>query len=333
MRGEAGAHVMTERLRIGTRKSAMALAQTEEIARRLKAFGTEVEIVKFETTGDIDQTGKLLPHGGKGGAFVAQIREAVLAGQLHAAMHSLKDMPGNEDTPGLVIGATLSRDPPGDVLVLRPGLSMDEFKRARGKGYKVGTNAVRRAAYARRLFPDVEVIHFRGAADTRVRKLDNGEKQKLPGGGAVGPADALIMARSGLDRVGLAGRIAYEFTALEMLPAAGQGIVAVECAVQDWQTRQILSSIDDRDAHASADAEREVLWVLNGHCNSPVAGFSTIAGDRMSLTASVLDLSGNTIIEASREGPANRPRELGRAVGLDLLGKGAAEIIERSRPR
>src|ERR1700750_1513279 len=115
----------------------MALAQTEEIARRLRGFGTDVEIVKFETTGDIDQTGKLLPHGGKGGAFVAQIRAAVLAGELQAAMHSLKDMPGNEDTPGLVIGATLSRDPPGDVMVLRPGLSFEEFKRVRGKGFKV----------------------------------------------------------------------------------------------------------------------------------------------------------------------------------------------------
>src|SRR6201993_5085093 len=144
MHGEWGAPVVTERLRIGTRKSAMALVQTEEIARRLKAFSTDVEIVKFETTGDIDQTGKLLPHGGKGGAFVAQIREAVLAGKLHAAMHSLKDMPANEDTPGLVIGATLSRDPPTDALVLRPGLSLDEFTRARGKGYKIGTNAVRR---------------------------------------------------------------------------------------------------------------------------------------------------------------------------------------------
>src|ERR1700759_701977 len=159
MRGEAGAPVVTDRLRIGTRKSAMALAQTEEIARRLKAVGVETEIVKFETTGDIDQTGKLLPHGGKGGAFVAQIREAVLAGQLHAAMHSLKDMPGNEDTPGLVIGATLSRDPPGDALVLRPGLALDEFKR--GKGFMIGTNAVRRAAYARRLYPDAEIIHYR----------------------------------------------------------------------------------------------------------------------------------------------------------------------------
>ena len=322
------------RLRIGTRRSAMALAQTEEIARRLKAAvaGIEVEIVGFETTGDIDQTGRLLPHGGKGGAFVAQIREAVIAGRLEAAMHSLKDMPGNEDTPGLVIGATLSRDPPSDALVLRSGLALDEFKRAHGKGFKIGTNAVRRAAYARRLFPQAEVIHFRGAADTRVRKLDAGEKQRLPDGGAVGPADALIMARSGLERVGLAGRIAYEFSAQDMLPAVGQGIVAVECAARDFETRRILSSIDDATAHACADAEREVLWVLNGHCNSPIAGFAEVSGDEMRLAASVLDHAGSRIIEAARSGLASRPRELGRAVGLELLAKGAAEIIERSRP-
>ncbi|HEX9468920.1 MAG TPA: hydroxymethylbilane synthase [Bradyrhizobium sp.] len=323
------------RMRIGTRKSAMALAQTGEIARRLSAAAPEVdvEIVKFETTGDTDQIGKLLPHGGKGGAFVAQIRSAVLSGELHAAMHSLKDMPGNEDTPGLVIGATLPRDPPGDVLVLRAGISIDDLRRSRGKGFKVGTNAVRRAAYARRLFPEVEVIHYRGAADTRVRKLDHLEMQRLPDGGAVGPADVLIMARSGLERVGLANRIAYEFSIREMLPAVGQGIVAVECAVNDWQTRSILSRIDDIDAHRSADAEREVLWVLNGHCNSPIAGFSVIDGAEMSLTASVLDETGGLFIEASRSGPADRPRELGRAVGLELLAKGAAEIIERSRVR
>src|ERR1700726_4750289 len=312
----------------------MALAQTEEIARRLIAVapGIDVEIVKFETTGDQDQVGKLLKHGGKGGAFVAEIRNAVRSGELHAAMHSLKDMPGNEDTPGLVIGATLARDPPGDVLVLRPSLSIDEFARARGKGFKVGTNAVRRAAYARKLFPEVEIIHYRGAADTRVRKLDNAELQRLPDGGAVGPADALIMGRSGLQRVGFANRIAYEFSISEMLPAVGQGIVAVECAAQDWQTRRILSAIDDAAAHKSADAEREVLWVLNGHCNSPIAGFSSIEGKQLSLTASVLDEAGGLFIQVSRSGSADRPRELGRAVGLELLKKGAAEIIERSRP-
>ena len=321
-------------MRIGTRKSAMALAQTEEIARRLTAAdpSLDVEIVKFETSGDTDQTGKLLPHGGKGGAFVAEIRSAVISGQLQAAMHSLKDMPGNEDTPGLVIGATLARDPPGDVLVLRPGVSIDDLRRTRGKGFKFGTNAVRRAAYVRRLFPACEVIHYRGAADTRIRKLDHLEKQLLSDGGAVGPADALIMARSGLERVGLADRIAYEFPIAEMLPAAGQGIVAVECAVSDWQTRQLLSLIDDAAARTSADAEREVLWVLNGHCNSPISAFSTIEGAQMSLTAAVLDLDGGIFIEASRAGPADRPRELGRAVGLELLDKGAADIIERSRP-
>jgi hydroxymethylbilane synthase len=334
MAASNGADVVTRRMRIGTRKSTMALAQTEEIARRLSAAdpSLDVEIVKFETSGDTDQTGKLLSHGGKGGAFVAEIRSAVISGQLQAAMHSLKDMPGNEDTPGLVIGATLARDPPGDVLVLRPGVSIDDLRRTRGKGFKFGTNAVRRAAYARRLFPDGEVIHYRGAADTRIRKLDHLEKQLLPDGGAVGPADALIMARSGLERVGLAGRIAYEFLIAEMLPAAGQGIVAVECAVSDWQTRQLLSLIDDAAARTSADAEREVLWVLNGHCNSPISAFSTIEGTQMSLTAAVLDLDGGIFIEALRAGPADRPRELGRAVGLELLDKGAAEIIERSRP-
>jgi len=322
------------RLRIGTRKSAMALAQTEEIARRLTAAAPDldVEIVKFETSGDSDQIGKLLRHGGKGGAFVAEIRRAVLSGQLQAAMHSLKDMPGNEETPGLVIAATLTRDPAEDVLVLRAGVSIEQIRKTRGKGFKIGTNAVRRAAYARRLFPEIEVIHYRGAADTRVRKLDALELQRLPDGGAVGPADALIMARSGLERVGLAGRIGHEFSVQEMLPAAGQGIVAVECAAQDWQTRRILALIDDPAARQSADAEREVLWVLNGHCNSPIAGFSTIKGATMSLTASVLDLDGGVFIEASRSGPADRPRELGRAVGLDLLDKGAADIIERSRP-
>jgi hydroxymethylbilane synthase len=321
--------------RIGTRKSTMALAQTEEIARRLAAAvpSLDIEIVKFETTGDVDQTSKLLSHGGKGGAFVAEIRRAMLAGQLQAAMHSLKDMPGNEETPGLVVAALLSRDPPGDVLVLRPGLTLGQFRSDGGKGFKIGTNAVRRAAYARRLFPHAEVIHFRGAADTRIRKLDNGELQRLPDGGTVGPADALIMARSGLERVGLAARASYDFPVADMLPAVGQGIVAVECVASDWETRRILATIDDAAARACADAEREVLWVLNGHCNSPIAGFSTIDGAQMTLTASVLDEAGSRFIEAQHTGPADRPRELGRAVGLELLTKGAAELIERSRPR
>lgn len=323
-----------EILRIGTRRTAMALAQTDQVARLLRAAcpDLEVEIVKFETRGDQDQTSKLLRHGGKGGAFVAEIREAMRRGELQAAMHSLKDVPGNEETPGLVIAATLPRDVASDCLVLRPGLSLDDFRASRGKGFKIGTNAVRRAAYLRRLFPEAAVIHFRGAADTRIAKLDRGDKQRLPDGGEVGPADALVMARSGLQRIGMAERIAHDFSVDEMLPAVGQGIVAVECAEPDWATRARLATIEHEPSRLCAAAEREVLWILNGHCNSPIAGHATLAGGEMTLRASVLDETGDRFIEASRKGPADRPRELGRAIGLELLDRGAAEIIARTRP-
>jgi hydroxymethylbilane synthase len=310
------------------------MAQTEEVARLLRASASDltVEIVRFETRGDQDQTSKLLRHGGKGGAFVAEIREAMRAGELQAAMHSLKDVPGNEETPGLVIGATLPRDAATDCLVLRPGLSLESFRANHGKGFKIGTNAVRRAAYLRRLFPEATVIHFRGAADTRIAKLDRGDKQRLPDGGEVGPADALLMARSGLERIGSASRIAYEFPVDEMLPAVGQGIVAVECAANDFATRARLAKIENAPSRLAAEAEREVLWILNGHCNSPIAGHATLAGNEMLLRASVLDETGDRFIEASRTGAADRPRELGRAVGLELLDNGAAEIIARTRP-
>ena len=321
-------------LRIGTRKSVMALAQTDEVARLLRASAPDlaVEVVKFETRGDQDQTSKLLRHGGKGGAFVAEIREAMRSGTLQAAMHSLKDVPGNEETPGLVIAAMLARDAANDSLVLRLGLSLDSFRASRGKGFMIGTNAVRRAAYLRRLFPDATVIHYRGAADTRIAKLDRGDKQRLPDGGEVGPADALVMARSGLERIGMTARIAHDFSVDEMLPAVGQGVVAVECVETDWATRAQLAKIDNAPSRLSAEAEREVLWVLNGHCNSPIAGHATLAGNELTLRASVLEEAGARFIEVVRRGPADRPRELGRAVGLELLDKGAAEIIARTRP-
>ncbi len=321
-------------MRIGTRKSKMALAQTEDVALRLRAKwpALDVEVVRFETHGDADQTSKLLAHGGKGGAFVAQIRAAVLAGELQAAMHSLKDMPGNEQTPGLAIGAFLPRESAADSLVLRPGLPLDTVMATRARGLKIGTNAVRRAAYLRRMFPEAEVIHFRGAADTRVAKLDQGQPQRLADGGEAGPADALVMAQAGLQRVGLGRRAAYTFSPREMLPAVGQGIVAVECAETDWTSRRQLGGIDDAAARLCADAEREVLWMLDGHCNSPIAGHATIDGATMTLVAAVIDADGGAIVEVARQGVAARPRELGRAVGLALLEQGAAAIIEKTRP-
>jgi len=177
----------------------------------------------------------------------------------------------------------------------------------------------------------VEIIHYRGAADTRIKKLDEKIMQKLADGSQAGPAEALVMARSGLERIGLGDRIAYEFSPEEMLPAVGQGVIAVECARGDWETRAMLAKIDDPETRACAAAEREVLWVLNGHCNSPIAGYAQVSGGRLNLRAAVISEDGRQLIEASGAGEPDRPRELGRSVGLELLDKGAARIIEASR--
>lgn len=320
-------------MRIGTRSSAMALAQTKEVAARLRAADPAlgVNVVRFTPRGDRDPAGKLRRHGGKGGAFVAEIRDAMREGALEAAMHSLKDMPGDEEAPGLVIGAMLAREPAEDALVLRGDHTLDDFQKNRGADFRIGTNSVRRAAFLRRLYPDAEIIHYRGAADTRVKKLDERAMQRLPEGGEVGPADALVLARCGLDRVGLGARIAHVFAPEDMPPAVGQGVIAVECPADDWETRARLALIDDRPTRTCALAEREMLWVLNGHCNAPIAGHATLDGDTLCLRAAVISEDGDEIIEAAGTGKAARPRELGRDVGLDLIRRGAAKIIETTR--
>jgi len=311
----------------------MALAQTDEVVRRLDSAhpGLGAEAVKFTPMGDRDQTSKLERHGGKGGAFVAELRAAMMAGELDCAMHSLKDMPGDEETPGLVIAAYLKREAAEDALILPAGASADAINKNRLAGKKIGTNSVRRAAYLKRLFPDSEIIHFRGAADTRLEKLYNKTPQKLPDGGTVGPADALIMAASGLVRIGRADRISRILSVNEMLPCVGQGIVAVECPASAWKTRELLDAIDDAETRAMAEAEREMLWVLNGHCNAPIAGHARVSVSRLTLKGAVISLDGATLIEIEAESAIDRPRELGRYVGLKLLEQGAKEIIDATR--
>jgi len=311
----------------------MALAQTAEVVRLLSRAHPALtpEAAKFTPSGDRDQISKLDRHGGKGGAFVAELRAAMIGGELDCCMHSLKDMPGDEESPGLVIGAYLSREAAEDALVLPLVVDAVSVGRDRLAGKKIGTDSVRRAAYLKRLYPQAEVIHFRGAADTRLSKLDHRTLQKLPGGGTVGPADALVMAASGLRRIGRADRISRQFSFDEMLPCVGQGIVAVECPATAWKTRELLAAIDDAETRAMAEAEREMLWVLNGHCNAPIAGLATISVSRLTLKGAVISLDGAMLIEETREGAIDRPRELGRAVGLQLLDKGAKAIIEATR--
>lgn len=321
------------KMKIGTRKSKMALAQTKEVIAKIKAVYPEIDIAiaEEEAAGDKDQISKLAKHGGKGGAFVDGIRAGIFAGRIQIAMHSLKDMPGNEESPGLVIGAYLPRDDVRDALVLKEGCSFEDFTKHQGKDFKIGTNSVRRGAQLRRLFPQVEIIHFRGAADNRIHKLDNSIPQQLPDGGSTPPADGLIMAYSGLKRVGLDNRASHIFNVDEVLPAATQGIVAVECAEDDWETRQILSRIDDATARLEALGEREVLWTLNGHCNSPIAVNSEVHGTSIKIRAEVFDLAGSRVIQAEHSGPKDRPREVGRDLGQKLLNAGAGDLIEATR--
>lgn len=311
----------------------MALAQAELVARLLQDIDADLDIglAHNDPRGDRDQISRLDRHGGKGGAFVAEIRADVVAGRSQCAMHSLKDMPGNEETPGLVIGAYLRRDDPTDSIVLRPGLTLEDVQRDEGAGLKLGTNSVRRAALVRSIFPKIEVIHFRGAADTRIQKLDQGLMQQLVDGSEVGPADAILLATSGMARIGAADRIAHRFSVDEMLPAVGQGIVAVECAANDWSTLNLLSRIDDPAARACAQAEREMLWVLDGHCNSPMAAHATIDGETMLLRAAVMSVEGDQVMRHEASGPAVYPRELGRNVGLALIAQGAPALIDQTR--
>lgn len=316
-------------MKIGTRGSMMALLQTAEVERRLKAAhrGLGVEAVQSSPAGDRDQISKLETHGGKGGAFVAEIRAAMLAGELDCAMHSLKDMPGDREAPGLVIAAYLAREDAADALVLRD----DATEASLAAGGRIGTNAVRRAAYLKRLYPQAEIIHFRGAADTRLRKLDERTPQRLADGGETAPADALVLSASGLARIDQAARIARRYSPDEMLPAVGQGIIAVECPRDDWETRKLLGAIDDKVTRAAAEAEREMLWILNGHCNAPIAGHARVDVATLHLRGAVMSLDGATLIEAARSGPLDRPRELGRAIGLELVEKGARAVIDAAR--
>ena len=318
---------------VATRKSKMALAQTNHVIDLLRSVEPDREygIAENEPTGDRDQVSRLDRHGGKGGAFVAEVRADVVTGKTQCAMHSLKDMPGNEETPDLVIGAYLKRDDPTDSIVLRPELDLEDLKKTEGKGFRLGTNSVRRAALIKAIFPLMEIVHFRGAADTRIHKLDNGIPQKLIDGSETEPADAIMLATSGMARVGVSDRISHSFATSEMLPAVGQGIVAVECSSTDWETRALLAKIDDADARACAEAEREILWVLDGHCNSPIAAHATIENGRMLMQSAVMSLDGNTIIRHEQEADAAYPRELGRSVGLALMEKGASKIIAETK--
>jgi hydroxymethylbilane synthase len=301
-------------LRIGTRGSPMALYQAGLVRELLCAahpdLGTTgaVELVPIRTTGDRVQTRQLAEIGGKG-LFTKEIEEALFDRRIDLAVHSLKDME-TVLPAGLEIGAVLARDDPRDALISRSGGGFADLpQRAR-----VGTASLRRRAQLLRRRGDLDVLPIRGNVDTRLNKL------------AAGEFDALVLALCGLERLGKAG-LASEIIAPElMLPAVGQGALAIECRAGETSVQQLLAPLHDPASAACVAAERAMLGALDGSCRTPIAGLATIAANRLTLDALLLAPDGSAERRDRIAGRAGDAVRLGSELGARLRGGAGPEF-------
>ena len=299
-------------LRIGTRASALARWQAEWVAAQLRQRGTQVELVPITTTGD-QQQGAIEAIGGQG-VFTKEIQRALLDGRIDLAVHSLKDLP-TDVVPGLCVTAVPERAAAGDVLVCRKWASIDELP----KGATVGTSSLRRRAQLLFFRRDLQTRDIRGNIDTRLRKLDQGEY------------DAIVLAEAGLRRLGLADRIAQVLPMRLVLPAVGQGALALETRTEDEIAQRSVAPLDHPPTHAAVLAERAMLSALQGGCLAPIAALARVEGERLTLTGRVISREGDRMLENTQEGSAAEPAMLGEQVAGALLAKGAGELIRASR--
>jgi hydroxymethylbilane synthase len=302
------------RLRLGTRGSALAVAQATWVASRLHARFPEldVELVRIKTSGDRMQTRSLAEIGGKG-LFVKEIEEALLAGGVDLAVHSMKDLPAVL-APGLGIAAVPAREQAGDVLIAQRAASLRDLP----AGARLGTSSLRRQAFVRHARADVEVVVFRGNVETRLAKWRAGD------------VDALVLAAAGLRRLGVDVPEARLLPQADMLPAIGQGALAVEARVDgDWWP--IAGAVDDADAAVEVTAERAFLRALGGDCTTPVAAHATAARDVVHLEAAIADPDGKRIVRDARSAPRDECENLGAALAEDLLARGGREILAQLR--
>jgi hydroxymethylbilane synthase len=309
-------------LRLGTRSSAMALAQANLVADLLRKEQPDlsVELVPVTTEADL-WPGDLAKLGGKG-LFVKQIDVMLQRGLVDLAVHCMKDVPGDTPLPeGLDFVAYLPRDDVRDVLLFPEG---SELRRLADlpAGAVVGTSAVRRRAQLKRMRPDLDVVRVRGAVPTRIDKLD-GRAEVETG------LDAMILASSGLTRLELSHRGRQVFSTDEMLPAVGAGVLGLECRQDDPATAGLLRRLGHAPTMAEVTAERVMLRDLRGHCNSPIAGYCATEPDgRLALRGMVFSPDGATLVDARLQGwDSADPEGLGARVAAELLGQGAREII------
>jgi hydroxymethylbilane synthase len=301
-------------LRLGTRASLLATTQSGQVAVALsEALGREVVLVEVSTPGDVSAA-PLNSFGGVG-VFVSALRDALLSGEVDLAVHSLKDLP-TYPHEGVVVAAITEREDPRDVVVARDGLTLGELP----AGSKVGTGSLRRGAQIHALGLGLEVVGVRGNVDTRIRKVVEGE------------LDAVVLARAGIARLGRLGEVTEVMDPIQMLPAPGQGALAIECRSDDSElTADIATALDDRRTRAAVTAERAVLAELEAGCSAPVGALAEVVegeeGEELWLRAVVLSADGHVDVRRSAQGPVEQADDVGRGLARRMLEEGVAELI------
>ena len=317
----------TATLRIGTRASRLARAQSQAVADRLAgATGATIELVDVTTHGDVDSS-PLAAIGGEG-VFVSAVRTALLSGDVDLCVHSLKDLP-TAAAEGIELAAVPTREDPRDVVVGRDGLTLAELP----TGSRIGTGSPRRAAQLRALGLGLDVVGVRGNVDTRLRRVADGE------------LDAVVLARAGLARLGRLHEVTEVLDPLQMLPAPGQGALAVECRAGDPVAADVRAALDDPASRTTTTAERAFLAAVEAGCSAPVGALAELAWsavdtdgsdadtdtDELWLRGVVVDPSGSPQLRLSATGSPDDPTAVGRALATQMLDEGAADLIGAAR--
>ena len=300
-------------VRIGTRASALARTQTTLVADELAArTGVSTELVLIRTEGDASSA-PLAQIGGTG-VFVSALREALLRGEVDVAVHSLKDLP-TAPPDGIVLAAVPRREDPRDVVVARDGLTLGELP----PGSRVATGSPRRVAQVEALGLGVELVGIRGNVDTRIRQVREGR------------VDAVLLARAGLARLGRLEEVTEVLDPIQVLPAAGQGALAVECRAGDDLARTVAEALDDPDSRACVAAERALLASLEAGCSAPVGALAEVAmgdvDDELWVRAVALAPDGGVAVRRSASGPLGDPERLGRELAEEMLAEGAGSLL------
>ena len=299
-------------LKIGTRGSGLALRQTELVAQRIEERypGLATEIVRIKTQGDRMQNISLVKIGGKG-VFVKEIEEALLRGEIHCAVHSMKDVP-TELPGGLTIDIIAEREDPRDVLISRDNIKLESLP----QGARIGTGSLRRRMQLLNVFPDCEIVAIRGNLDTRMQKI------------TTEGLDGVILAAAGMRRMGWGARVSQYIPVEVMVPAAGQGAVGIEVRVDDNEVRELLAFLNDPDTMTAVRGERAFLKHLGGGCQVPIAAFARKVGESLRLKGVVGSPDGTRMIPHAVEGPCDACEELGRTMAEYILSRGGRAILD-----